>query len=141
MLGCVGALGFVLVWIGFTSSEANLPVRLVFLAFGVGTIASLPRLSRATAIDLVLTDSGLSDSQGRIIASMDQISRVERGAFAFKPSNGFTLTLKTSAPRGWEPGIWWRIGKRVGVGGVISGNQSKLMADIIAAKLAGTTLF
>jgi hypothetical protein len=40
------------------------------------------------------------------------------------------------AGRRWQPGLWWRLGKRVGVGGVAPGHQTKAMAQIIEALLA-----
>jgi hypothetical protein len=61
---------------------------------------------------------------------------VERGAFALKPSNGFTLVMKHKSPRAWAPGIWWRTGYRVGVGGVTAAGQSRFMAEQIALMIA-----
>ena len=139
-MGCIGLLALVLVWLGFNASAGGLGWQVAFVSVGAVIFAAMPRLIRATAIEIILTNEGLFDSNGREIASMDQIARSERGAFAFKPSNGFLLTLETPGPRGWEPGIWWRLGKRVGIGGVIAANQSKLMSDIISAKLAGKDL-
>lgn len=140
MLGCIGALALILIWIGFRANSGTLIWQIVFIASGTGILAAMPRLIRGTATVLILTDQGLADGNGTMIAAMDQITRVERGAFAFKPSNGFLITLSAPGSRGWEPGIWWRLGRRVGVGGIIPGNQSKLMADIISAKIAGKDL-
>ena len=43
------------------------------------------------------------------------------------------LKTRTPGPRVWRPGIWWRIGRRVGIGGVMPGHQTKAMAEILAA--------
>jgi hypothetical protein len=61
---------------------------------------------------------------------------VERGAFAFKPSNGFLVRLDKPLGRGWAPGLWWRLGRLLGVGGVTSASQSKAMAEILSLELA-----
>jgi hypothetical protein len=45
------------------------------------------------------------------------------------------IRLKTPASRVWAPGLWWRFGKRVGVGGVTPAGQGKAMADVIAARI------
>ncbi|MEJ6609340.1 MAG: hypothetical protein QNL63_06380, partial [Paracoccaceae bacterium] len=74
-----------------------------------------------------------------VIAYVDQIVSIDRGMLAFKPSNGFIFKVKTAQPRAWNPGLWWRFGRRVGVGGVTPGSSTKMMADIIAAKLAERT--
>lgn len=97
-------------------------------------------LWRATAFRLVLTEEALIEealdgTPGRVLCQLDDIAGVERGTFAFKPSNGFVVRLKTPAPRAWAPGLWWRFGKRVGVGGVTPSGQGKAMADVIAARI------
>lgn len=93
------------------------------------------RLQAAGAVDLRLTQSGLFDSSGACLAMFDDIAAVDRGMFAFKPSNGFLLKLKAPGPRAWRPGLWWRIGRRIGVGGMTSAPQTKIMADILAAMI------
>ena len=84
-----------------------------------------------------MTDEAISDSNGLVLARIEDILAVDRGAFAMKPSNGFTLKLKTKQPRGWAPGLWWRLGNRVGVGGATAAGQSKFMAEQIALRIAG----
>ena len=69
------------------------------------------------------------------VAAWDDIARVERGAFALRPSNGFLLHLHAPGPRAWAPGLWWRLGRRLGVGGVTAAGQSKGMAEILTAML------
>ena len=106
------------------------------IALGIAAILMAERLRHATQHEIHLTETELRDSTGRILAQICDVKSVDRGAFAFKPSNGFTLILKTKLPRAWVPGLWWRIGKRVGVGGVTSAGQAKFMAEQIAFKLA-----
>lgn len=106
-------------------------VFLLVLGFGAAWMAE--KMRRATAMRLSLTQEGLFDSSGACLCRVEDVVRVERGMFAFKPSNGFLITLKTSAERAWLPGLWWRLGRRVGVGGMTPGGQGKAMADILAA--------
>mgnify|MGYP001793341325 FL=1 len=110
---------------------------LVFmLCFGIGALWLAERLRRATRLSIILTETELRDSSGMLLASMNDIKAVNRGAFAFKPSHGFTLVLQNKRPRGWAPGLWWRLGRRVGVGGVTSAGQAKFMAEQIALRVA-----
>ena len=67
---------------------------------------------------------------------IDEIESIDRGFFAFKPSNGFLLTTKSPGSRTWQPGLWWRIGRRIGVGGMTPGAQSKSVSEIIAIRVA-----
>ena len=133
-------LGGMLLWLGFAASGDALAAKLGFIASGLLVLWFATRLWQATAIGLQLTEEGLRDGNGVMLAPMSEIVRVERGIFAFKPSNGFLLTLETPLGRAWQPGLWWRMGRRLGVGGVCNGAETRAMADILAFKLSGGTL-
>lgn len=110
--------------------------RVFLIVVGLLSLWGADRMRRATALAVELTREGVQSSDGEVIAPLDQIASVDRGAFAFKPSNGFILRLKEPAPLRWQPGLWWRLGRRVGIGGVTPGTQSKVMADMLVALLA-----
>lgn len=134
--GVLGGLGVLLELLAFLRPPAALPLQLMLVALGAVALVLCLRLHAATGRGLVLTAEALSDADGRVVAALDEIRKVERGVFAFKPSNGFVLHLKDSKPGAWAPGLWWRMGRRVGVGGVISGAEGRAMADLIAATIA-----
>ncbi len=117
------------------SQPPSAPWLVFMLLFGFGVLLLAERLRRATMLVIELTDTEVRDSSGEVLARIDDIKGVDRGAFAFKPSNGFTLVMKSKKPRSWAPGLWWRLGHRVGVGGVTSAGQSKFMAEQIAFRL------
>ena len=116
-----------------------LPGLLAMLALGAGALWLSARLWGAGDMAVVLNETGLCDSSGAVIAHWDEIESVERGTLAFKPSNGFVLNLHPARDgaggRGWVPGLWWRIGQRVGVGGVTPAVAGRFMAEQIAARL------
>ena len=89
------------------------------------------------AEDVVSLETASPEMSEEIRARMDEIDRVERGAFAFKPSNGFLVHLKKPGHRAWQPGLWWRMGRKLGIGGVTPAGQAKFMADMIALRLRG----
>lgn len=132
VIWCLGAL---LLWLVLTRSPANAGFQLLLIAIGLGALWVGEMLRRATTQAIELTQEGLRTSDGEVIVPWDQIASVDRGAFAFKPSNGFILRLVSRAPLRWRPGLWWRWGRRVGVGGVTPGTQTKAMADIIGLRL------
>lgn len=135
-VGILAALGLLLLCLAAMRPPGS-PLLLVFLVLvGLGALALGLRMLRATRARLELTEAGLRSSDGRVIAPLEAIASLDRGTFAYKPSNGFLLRLTDSAPIAWEPGLWWRLGRRVGVGGVVSGGQAKAMAEMIAAMLA-----
>lgn len=127
-------LGALLIYTTFAQPPALLWM-IFMLGFGVLMLWQAERLRRATTQIIELTADELRDSAGTVLARMDEVRSVERGAFAFKPSNGFTLVLTTKKPRAWLPGLWWRLGRRVGVGGVTNAGQSKFMAEQIALRI------
>ena len=105
-------------------------------AIGLGFIAIAGLMRRSTASALELTDDAWRDADGRVIVRMDEIERIDQGAFAVKPSNGFLLKTNRRVPRGWRLGLWWSLGRRIGVGGMTPANETKLIAEMIRAKLA-----
>ncbi|WP_172960982.1 hypothetical protein [Oceaniglobus roseus] len=133
--GALALLGLVLLWIAATTAP-TLPWRLGLLAFGAVALFGAVRMWQATSRRLELTEHELRESTGRVLARVEDMRGVDRGVFAFKPSNGFVLVLDTPAPRAWAPGLWWRIGRRVGVGGVTSGTEAKVMAELLATRIA-----
>lgn len=129
------ALGVILIYIAFFTPPA-LGWQLFLIGFGAGALYLALRLWQATATTLELTRTVLREANGRVLAEVADITRVDRGVFAFKPSNGFILTLRRSAgPRAWAPGLWWRLGWRIGVGGVTSGQEARTMAEILTLVL------
>lgn len=131
-LGVLGGLGIMLVYLGFTL-PAGLGWQVFLILIGALSLWGTNQMLRATQTTVQLTHEGLRESSGQVIAAKDNIKRVDRGMFAFKPSNGFVITLSQRAPRAWRPGIWWRMGKRVGIGGVTSAPQAKFMAEMLTA--------
>ncbi|MFK7877348.1 MAG: hypothetical protein AB8B71_16490 [Paracoccaceae bacterium] len=132
-------LGALLVYAGF-AGFAGFVGATFLVVMGVLVLWGAERMRQATRMSLVLTDDGLFDTSGAQLAAMSEITGVSRGAFALKPSNGFALILNAKQPRAWVPGMWWRFGNRVGVGGVTNAGASKFMAEQIALRLAGAAL-
>ncbi len=132
-------LGAMLVYLSVAAPPQTLVLRIFILGLGIVSLVMADLIRRATDTDIVLTPEGLRDGRGRMLCPMDNIASVERGPFALKPSNGFAVLMKTAPGRAWQPGLWWRLGRRLGVGGVTPGAQGKYMADVIAMQLKGVT--
>lgn len=75
------------------------------LAVGAASLWAAENMRRATTLTIELTEEGLRDSSGEVLARLDDIAGIDRGVFAFKPSNGFLLSTKTPATRVWRPGF------------------------------------
>lgn len=112
------------------------PEELVWLLFLAGMVAATiwlaVRTQAATADWLELRADGLYVNGQTCLCRLDEIASVSRGAFAFKPSNGFLLRLKSSGTRHWAPGLFWRLGPFLGVGGTTSKAQADVMSEAIA---------
>lgn len=91
---------------------------------------------RTSARQLILTRTHLCDSSGAVLAALDDILQVHRGALALKPSSGFTLLLRSPQATQLAPGLWWRFGRMVGVGGLIDRSATRAMAAALADQLA-----
>ncbi|TDE40977.1 hypothetical protein [Antarcticimicrobium sediminis] len=110
--------------------------QVFLLLIGAGALWLADRMRRATEHRLELTRTELRSSDGTRLAAIDEIETLDRGTFAFKPSNGFVIRTRAAGPRTWRPGLWWRLGRRVGVGGVTAASQTKAMSEILSAVLA-----
>ncbi|MEQ6248512.1 hypothetical protein ABMC89_06445 [Sulfitobacter sp. HNIBRBA3233] len=131
----LGLLGVMVIYLALSSSPE--PVWRVFLlVLGAAAIWMADMMRRATASRIELTETELRDSDGTLIARVEEIDGMDRGFFAFKPSNGFLLRTRAGAQRTWRPGLWWRLGRRIGIGGMTPGSQTKVMSEIIAVMLA-----
>ena len=128
----MAALGGLLIYLAMSRPPA-LQWQVFLIGMGVFALWLADATRRATENQIELTQDGLRSSSGEVIALIDEIERVERGMFAMKPSNGFLLRLKKRRQRSWQPGLWWALGRRVGIGGVTPGSQSKVMAQMLEA--------
>lgn len=132
----VAALGLLVIGLAVFRPPESLGARVFLMVVGALTLALADWQRRATALRIELTSTELADSSGRVLARVEDMESIDRGVFAFKPSNGFVLRLRRPGPRAWAPGLWWRVGRRVGVGGVISKTEGRNMADTISALIA-----
>ncbi|MGB5557382.1 MAG: hypothetical protein WBN04_05150 [Paracoccaceae bacterium] len=134
-IGILLVLGGLLIYLALARPPAELIWQAFLLLTGGLVLYLADQVRRATALTIELSDGRIFDSAGRELCRLDEIKSIERGAFAFKPSNGFLIHLKSRKPRVWAPGLWWRTGRRVGVGGVTPASQAKFMSEMIAYQL------
>lgn len=134
-LTSLGLLGILLIYIAF-ERPPSLGWQVFLIVIGAGSLWITYAMRRATGSVVVLTPEELRDADGTIIARIEDIEGMDRGFFAFKPSNGFLLKTKASTKTIWRPGLWWRWGRRIGIGGMTPGSQTKFMSEIIAAMMA-----
>ncbi len=133
--GVLYALGAVLIYVALTNPP-SLVYAVFLIGFGAVSLFGGYTMWQVTGRMIELTEDELRLSDGTLICKTADLHKVDRSFFAFKPSNGFLLTTKARYPTMWAPGLLWRFGKRIGVGGVTPGSDSKIMADTIAAMIA-----
>ena len=132
---CMATLGVLVITIGFFRPP-GLGLTIFLLVIGAASLWAATAMQRATAHTIELTATELRDTSGEVLAELENIQSIDRGVFAFKPSNGFLLRLKQPATRLWRPGLWWRFGRQVGVGGMTPGPQTKFVAEYIGKYIA-----
>lgn len=131
-VGSLAALGGLLLWIAFMGTASILWVLGLMIGAGI-SLWGAARLYQSTAVALELTEAGIRTAAGEVLVSVGDIAKIDRGAFAFKPSNGFLVRLKSPAARGWAPGLWWRSGTYLGIGGVLPPGETRAMAELLKA--------
>ncbi len=131
MLGTVG----VLVLYVALSTPPELVWQVFLIVVGGAALWLAYSVWQATQDRIELTRTELRTGAGRLIALVDEIEAVDRGVFAFKPSNGFLVRTRAKNSNSWAPGLWWRLGRRVGVGGMTAASEAKFMSEILSALL------
>tara|TARA_R100001086_G_scaffold194611_3_gene111479 strand:- start:29 stop:511 length:483 start_codon:yes stop_codon:yes gene_type:complete len=134
-LAMLAGLGGLLLYLALNGEGQAFGIKAFLIALGALALYVTQRMFRATEQAIILDETGLHSGDGEMIAEIDQIDRVDRGAFAFKPSNGFIVILKEAQKPRWEPGMWWRLGRRVGIGGVTGAAEAKAMAEVISGQI------
>lgn len=129
-------LGILLVTLAIFRTPEDMGWTVFLLVMGVVSLWFAEKTRQATAHGLRLTPEGLWETGGRRIVALDDVQEVDRGLFAFKPSNGFLIVTESVQDNAWRPGLYWIIGRRIGVGGVVSRAQSKMMADTMSMMIA-----
>ncbi|MGV6811077.1 MAG: hypothetical protein ACWA47_02435 [Brevirhabdus sp.] len=135
-IAMLAALGALLIWLGIARPPASIGLQLFLVGLGIVVLLLVEKFRRATQYRIELDGDALRDSSGAMLCRVEDIVRLDRGAFAFKPSNGFLIVLNQRGSRHWSPGMWWRVGRRIGVGGVTPGPQTKIMAELLATRVA-----
>ena len=134
--GANGALGLMILWlVAMTSGRAPM-LMLVLLILGALSIGFAVLVWRATAKGLVLTSAGLQEEEtGRVLFRLEDVDKIERGLLHWKPAGGFAVVTSKPLGRAWVPGLWWRAGRRVMIGGATNGGEAKAMADLMRAEI------
>lgn len=133
VLGLVAlvGLGALLIHRGFGQNAGSV-LQVGLAVGGVAALFCAQVMWRGTASAVELTAQGLRDADGTLIVQIADITTVDRGVFAFKPSNGFTVRLRQTRTTAWRLGLWWRMGRRIGVGGMTPAHHAKFMAEQLA---------
>ena len=134
-IGALYGLSLMVIYVALTQPPA-LGWQIFLIVLGGGSIWIAEQMRRATRFALELTELELRDSSGFVLSRVEDMVSIDRGTFAFKPSNGFLIRLTSGTGRTWRPGMWWRLGSRIGVGGMTPGPQTKFMAEMISAMIA-----
>ena len=132
MLVTVGAL---VIYVAL-ASPPELGWQVFLLVSGAAAFWLARRMWYATEDRIELTQSQLRTGSGQLICNIEDVEGVDRGVFAFKPSNGFLVITHARSSNQWAPGLWWRVGRRIGIGGMTAAAETKYMSEMLSAMLA-----
>lgn len=135
VFGTAMLVGLGLILLNLAATHPGVLWRIMLAVPGLAAFWLARGLWLSTAGHVALTDAGLVDHRGHVLAALDEIADIDRSTFAFKPSNGVLVKLKHKAKPAWAPGMWWRHGKRLGIGGVTASADGRLLADLLKASL------
>jgi len=93
------------------------------------------RMATVPDAGIVFDGHSLSTEDGVLLAAIEDIAEVQTGIFAMRPSNGFTLIMKKAGKMPTRPGIYWRQGRHMGVGGLLRAAEAKSIGKAIQAEV------
>ncbi len=128
----LGLIGVGLIYSGLVYPPATLLGRLAIFLLGSLLLLQAYWNLQVKSGALILKEDGLWVEGGAQLAALDNIETVQVSAFAIKPSNGFAVVLKQPVRSKWVPGLYWCVGRRIGVGGATNPSQSKAMAELLS---------
>ncbi len=128
--------GACLIYLALNGAVGGFLLKILMIAAGAAILVFAEWFRRTTGAPLELTEDGLREANGRWLCQMDDVVKVDRGIIAMKPSNGFLIRLKDKANMQWSPGMWWRLGATIGVGGVTDRYMSRAVAEYMALAIA-----
>lgn len=136
IIAAIGVVLFFTVAIAARSSASNPIIALINFPAAILLAWFGYAMFTAKARSVTFDGEVLTDDTGLVLCHVDDIKSVERGFALFKPSGGFALLMKEEQTRDWSPGLWWRYGSRIGIGGATPGRSARVMADSITMAMA-----
>ena len=133
--GTVALTGVIFLGMALQNPPNGALLQLMIWALAALLLASALKLWRDTEVGVRLVGTRLETCAGELIVAMEDVEAIERGHFAFRPSNGFSLSLKRKAALRWRMGLWWTAGKRAAFGGAASSVEAKRLAEAIEHRL------
>jgi hypothetical protein len=132
-----GVIVLALIGVGLIYSGLVYPPSTLLGRFAIFLLGSLVLLQaywnlQVRSGSLTLKEDGLWVEDGPPQAGLDNIETVQVSAFSIKPSNGFAVVLRSPVRFKWVPGLYWCVGRRIGVGGATHPSQAKAMAELLS---------
>ena len=134
--GMLGLLGFLLLSVAARTPPQSPAYLVLLVVLGAGALWLAWRLWQASGVTLELTRTEMREAGGRRLFAVADVDRVDNSAFAFKPAAGFLVHLRAPMARAYAPGLWWRAGRRVAIGGVTARVEGKGMVELLNVMLA-----
>lgn len=125
-------VGIVILQGAITSPQSLIIVLLIAAAFGW----SAYRMWNVPIAGIEFDGSELRTQDGVVIAKLQDIVSVQTGIFALRPSNGFMMVMKDSERVPTRPGIYWRQGRHIGVGGLLQAAEAKAIGRALQFAVA-----
>lgn len=121
-------IGLWMIYVGLWLDVPSTLWRAGLVAVGGLALVQAVRIRAIAVPGIELTATELREIGGRRIAALDGVVEVQRSFGLFKPMNGFVLHLAAPARAAMVPGVWWRFGRRVAVGGMLPRGGARQIA-------------
>ena len=76
----------------------------------------------------LLNQEGIFNLDNTIICRIEDIETIDTSPYTFRSANGFIVFLRERSTFKIVPGLYWRLGNRISIGGLVSKAESKFLS-------------
>lgn len=134
--GLMALVALMLIWSAIVDPISDMSSRALRVGFGALAAWAAFELWRITSHGLVLSLDALKDTDGTELVKLSDIKSVQRGVFALKPSHGMLVKAHVKVSGRWRPGLYWRYGRTLGIGGMTPKATTKAFADALEMRVS-----
>ena len=111
-----------------TSVESGKALLFLISIFLISTLWFKKFISQHPKVGFLLNQEGIFNLDNSIVCRIEDIETIDTSPYTFRSANGFIVFLRERSTFKIVPGLYWRLGNRISIGGLVSKAESKFLS-------------